>query len=330
MGRSAIDRSYLSIREVLDLIVDEFPDVTISKIRFLESRGLIHPERTPSGYRKFYETDVERLRWILRQQREHFLPLKVIKGRLEGSRTKTPSLFDDLPGAGDFTDPAEDSPLGDAPAPIESSMAVPEEVPATSAEPVGALEADPPRDPEPEPAAVEEPAGAPERAAEAVAGEAVAGEAVASSPVLEPAVAVPGSGALRPAVPEPVGAHFSAGELAAAAGLEVEVVRELEEYGLVRGRDVAGEHCYDEDALLIAKLAAGFRRFGLESRHLRTFKHAAEREASLFSQVVTPLLRQRNPAARERAHRDLSELAELGTALVAALVCGELRELTGG
>ena len=76
------DRSYLSIGEVLSLLTAEFPDVTISKIRFLESQGLIDPERTPSGYRKFYETDVERLKWILRQQRENFLPLKVIRGRL--------------------------------------------------------------------------------------------------------------------------------------------------------------------------------------------------------------------------------------------------------
>ncbi len=100
-GRSPTDRSYLSIREVLDLLVEEFPDVTISKIRFLESRGLIHPERTPSGYRKFFEPDVERLAWILRQQREHFLPLKVIKGRLEstngnGAEEDEPSLFDDF------------------------------------------------------------------------------------------------------------------------------------------------------------------------------------------------------------------------------------------
>ena len=78
------ERAYLSIGEVLSLLKEEFPDVTISKIRFLESQGLLDPERTPSGYRKFYETDVERLRWILRQQREHFLPLKVIKGRLRG------------------------------------------------------------------------------------------------------------------------------------------------------------------------------------------------------------------------------------------------------
>src|SRR5207249_8268734 len=79
------DRPYLSIGEVLNLLRDEFPDITISKIRFLESQGLLDPERTPSGYRKFYEDDVDRLRWILRQQREHFLPLKVIKGRLQGS-----------------------------------------------------------------------------------------------------------------------------------------------------------------------------------------------------------------------------------------------------
>ena len=77
------DRSYLSIGEVLALLQDEFPDVTISKIRFLESQGLLDPERTPSGYRKFYEDDIERLRWILRQQKDNFLPLKVIKDRLE-------------------------------------------------------------------------------------------------------------------------------------------------------------------------------------------------------------------------------------------------------
>jgi DNA-binding transcriptional MerR regulator len=76
-------RTYLSIGDVLTLLRQEFPDVTISKIRFLESQGLVNPERTPSGYRKFYDHDVERLKWVLRQQREHFLPLKVIKGRLE-------------------------------------------------------------------------------------------------------------------------------------------------------------------------------------------------------------------------------------------------------
>jgi DNA-binding transcriptional MerR regulator len=74
---------HLSIGEVLSFLQEEFPDVTISKIRFLESQGLIQPDRTASGYRKFYESDIERLQWILRQQRDHFLPLKVIRKMLD-------------------------------------------------------------------------------------------------------------------------------------------------------------------------------------------------------------------------------------------------------
>jgi DNA-binding transcriptional MerR regulator len=85
-------RSYLSIGDVLTLLREEFPDVTISKIRFLESQGLVNPERSPSGYRKFFEHDVERLRWVLRQQREHFLPLKVIRDRLaDGDLSEGPA-----------------------------------------------------------------------------------------------------------------------------------------------------------------------------------------------------------------------------------------------
>jgi DNA-binding transcriptional MerR regulator len=80
---SAREPEHLSIGEVLAELSDEFPDITISKIRFLESQGLVNPERTPSGYRKFYPHDLARLRWILYQQKEHFLPLKVIKERLD-------------------------------------------------------------------------------------------------------------------------------------------------------------------------------------------------------------------------------------------------------
>jgi DNA-binding transcriptional MerR regulator len=75
-------RNYQSIGEVLVSVKTEFPDITISKIRFLESEGLIDPERTPSGYRKFYDKDVDRLKSILRMQRDEYLPLKVIKERL--------------------------------------------------------------------------------------------------------------------------------------------------------------------------------------------------------------------------------------------------------
>src|SRR3954453_939316 len=82
MTRATGEHAHLSIGEVLSLLQEEFPDITISKIRFLESQGLLAPERTPSGYRKFYESDLGRLRWILVQQRENFLPLRVIKDRL--------------------------------------------------------------------------------------------------------------------------------------------------------------------------------------------------------------------------------------------------------
>ena len=104
------EHPYLSIGEVLALLLEEFPDVTISKIRFLESQGLIDPERTPSGYRKFYDLDVDRLRVILREQRENFLPLRVIRDRLESGEIdetgfrqrevrREAFLFDGLVGA---------------------------------------------------------------------------------------------------------------------------------------------------------------------------------------------------------------------------------------
>lgn len=86
------DRDYLSIGEVLAQLLEEFPDVTISKIRFLESQGLIDPERTPSGYRKFTGSEVERLRFILREQRQNYLPLRVIKDRLDDDTSASGEL----------------------------------------------------------------------------------------------------------------------------------------------------------------------------------------------------------------------------------------------
>ena len=102
-------QAHLSIGEVLAELRDEFPDITISKIRFLESQGLIDPERTPSGYRKFYDDDLVRLRWILHQQKEHFLPLKVIKERLDQLGPGDELLLDPAPAAGATEVPPADA-----------------------------------------------------------------------------------------------------------------------------------------------------------------------------------------------------------------------------
>ena len=109
--------AHLSIGEVLAELRDEFPDITISKIRFLESQGLIDPERTPSGYRKFYDQDLARLRWILHQQKENFLPLKVIKERLDQLQPGEPLPLDDAP-------PPPTPPAADAGAVEETAASV--------------------------------------------------------------------------------------------------------------------------------------------------------------------------------------------------------------
>ena len=94
-----MSRGHRSIGEVLSLLAQEHPDLTISKIRFLESQGLISPQRTPSGYRKFFDADIERLSWILVQQRDHFLPLKEIKRRLAAGEVPPSAMRSAAPGS---------------------------------------------------------------------------------------------------------------------------------------------------------------------------------------------------------------------------------------
>jgi len=264
------DRAYLSIGEVLALLKEEFPDVTISKIRFLESQGLLDPERTPSGYRKFYDTDVERLQWILRQQREHFLPLKIIKGRLRGGREAAEQ------------DDAEPGPASAGSTAEEANGAVPEPTPATPA------------------------------------------VRAASSPAI-PAMSEP-----APLDISQTGVSMNLAELAAASGLEDDDLRELERYGLLSGRKAASSTYYDEEALLVAQLAAGFMKYGVEARHLRMYRTAAEREAGFLEQVVMPMLKQRNPQARRQAADALSDLTRLGQGLRAAMLRQALRKYIEG
>ena len=160
-----------SIGEVLSLLKEEHADVTISKIRFLESQGLITPERTPSGYRKFYREDVDRLRWILTQQRDNFLPLKVIKRRLAEDGFDPSSELEDPPATGPLPEP---SLFADREADmVEPDTSDPEPTtvePAAASPASAAPEPTPTPDPTPALAATAEPAPTPSVARGASAG----------------------------------------------------------------------------------------------------------------------------------------------------------------
>jgi DNA-binding transcriptional MerR regulator len=370
-------RTYMSIGDVLSLLREEFPDVTISKIRFLESQGLVNPERTPSGYRKFYEHDVERLRWVLRQQREHFLPLKVIKGRLEDegevgpapeehpARASTSHLASSLDparvravpalvgrgGAGDAQGgtlpgfeavPARPQrEVADTPARGPRSGEAQKGVVPGRAD-VRSVDGEGRRGAAPHPSAQSGPSatlGAPVPPGETTGrggggrggggkGKAPTDTRLAGSTAgIDPTALDPGA---TPPMTALSGTSMTLDELAAAAGLSVEATEELEAYGLVRRRTVGGVAYYDEDALIVARLAAGFAAFGVQARHLRLHKHAAEREAGFIEQIVLPLLRQRNPEARQRAQETTAELSRLGQGMRAVQLRSALRDVLGG
>ena len=237
--------STLTIGDVLNRLQDDFPDITASKIRFLETEGLVEPDRTPGGYRKFTDDDIERLRYVLRAQRDRYLPLAVIREELRRI------------DAGEDPHPPQ---------------------PLAAEEPPGAAE-----EPETAPRAPRRPARS----------------ASATSDV-----------------------HLSGRELAESAGLELAQVRALQEHSLLPPGDV-----FDGEALLAARAAAGLLEAGLEPRHLRMYRQFADREVSLHAQLVQPILRQRNPQARQRATELLDALAGHGTELHAALLRRELQDL---
>lgn len=228
----------MSIGAVLGLLRDEFPEVTISKIRFLEAEGLVEPQRTPSGYRKFSLRDVERLGQVLRMQRDHYLPLKVIREHLEA---------------------------------LDSGAPIPLPSPAEPGDLLG-----------------------------------VAGEA-----------RLDGSG-------EPAGGPLRIGrdELLAATGADEAELGQWEAYGLL---EPDADGVYDVETVQIGKLVRELGAFGLEPRHLRAVKAAAERDVGLVEQVVAPLRRHRNPQTRAHAESTARELASLSVRLHAALVQSALR-----
>ncbi|MDT9691946.1 MerR family transcriptional regulator [Streptomyces sp. P9(2023)] len=232
-GTAAAGDRLVSIGTVLNQLRDEFPEVTISKIRFLEAEGLVEPRRTASGYRKFSPQDVERLAQILRMQRDHYLPLKVIREHLDalarGEQVKLP-----------------------APSPQRDLL--------DGAAGAWAWEADGDR---------------------------------------------------------PTAARVGRAELLAAAEVTEEELVEWESYGLIAPGPEGG---YDAEAITVARLVADLGRFGLEPRHLRAVKAAADREAGLVEQMVAPLRRHRNPQTRAHAEATAKELAGLSVRLHAALV----------
>ena len=201
----------------------EFPDISISKIRYLEDQGLLTPKRTRGGYRLFGEDDVERLETILRLQRDEFLPLRVIRQEL-----------------------------------------------AT------------------------------------------------------------GAGAARKRRPTGLGdreSELDLGELCERAGIDQALARALEEYGLLSPRLEGGERLYREGDADIAAACGRLAQFGIDARHLRTFRNSAGREASLLEQLVAPALRSRNPDRRKAGLDDLQALAEASQELSQLLFWRELRQL---
>jgi DNA-binding transcriptional MerR regulator len=324
---------HLAIGEVLTLLREDFPDVTISKIRFLESQGLIQPERTPSGYRKFFDSDIERLRWVLRQQKERFLPLKVIKERLESGEAL--SELDDAPAqaslfGGEAAPAGADHAQADrpratpgraavaAPAP-ERTDTIPESPADNSAAWLTALQESAQQDSAQQDSAQPDPAQ-PDPAQP---------DSIDAGPVQsEPSRRRPPSRPVERALEldeDADSTRASAAELAEAAQLTEAQVGELVEFGILRAVVIGGEQTFDDAALGAARAASVFLSRGIEARHLRAYKLAAEREVGLFEQLILPLLRQRNPAARAQASQTLAELGDAGGELRRALLRQALR-----
>ncbi|MET0628959.1 MAG: MerR family transcriptional regulator [Acidimicrobiia bacterium] len=294
---------HLSIGEVLAALSDEFPDITISKIRFLESQGLIDPERTPSGYRKFYPDDLTRLRWILFQQKENFLPLKVIKERLDELGPADLSVLE----------PADDPHRHSTPTDTTRADALvsPVEVPVAHGSPAPA-----PAPPTPNPA--DAPTSGSRRRGPRTRPPAFAPQLPSDDDVDDAQITVP-TGDIEQL--------YSRDALCTAAGLNADQLASLEQFGLITPAREAGDDVqFDADAVEVATIAAAFFTRGVEARHLRMYNMFAEREAALFGQVLMPYQRQRNPESRARLQSELVELATLGRRLRMVLLREAVRE----
>ena len=225
----------LTIGAVCKQLEREFPDISISKIRYLEDQKLLSPRRTPGGYRLYSPGDVTRLRTILRLQRDEFLPLRVIRQELAAGR-------------------------GDAE---------------------------------------------------------VSGGAAADPKALRRAtVAVKGPGSL-----------YRLEEVLEETGADRSLVKELEDYGVIRGEKSGGDTLYDDTEREIVRAVTELKRFGVGGRNLRVFRTSADREAALLEQILAPALRSRNPERRKEAVEALENLAAIASHLKHLLLIRDLRKL---
>ncbi len=239
----------MSIGEVLAHLRADFPDVTISKLRFLEAEGLVEPLRTQAGYRKYSPADVSRLRYVLTAQRDHYLPLRIIREQLAAVEWSgnggSPAPGDARPGSDRTT--------------VAGSLARPHLIATGDDEDTQEVRLD-------------------------------------------------------------------RRELRERSGLDEASLRELEQHGLL-AQQAGG--WYDADALAIAVISRHLAGYGLQARHLRAYRVAAERELGLFAQLLAPVLHQSNPAARAKAADTARELADLTQQLQSLLVRVGLRATLG-
>ncbi len=237
----------MSIGAVLDLLRPDFPDVTISKIRFLEAEGLVTPERTASGYRRFTAYDCARLRFILRAQRDQYLPLKVIKAQLDAH---------------------PDGELPDTGSPYGAPRLVPD--------------ADPDGDTQ-------------QLSASAVA---------------------------------PTRVRLTREDLLERSGVRDDLLTALVRNGVITPISKgAGAALFDEHSVVIAQCAGALADYGVEPRHLRAFRSAADRQSDLIAQIAGPLVKAGKAGARDRADELAREVAALAITLHTSLIKSAVRDV---
>ncbi|WP_101946758.1 MerR family transcriptional regulator [Mycobacterium sp. 3519A] len=229
----------MSIGAVLDLLRPDFPDVTISKIRFLEAEGLVTPERTPSGYRRFTAYDCARLRFILTAQRDQYLPLKVIKAQLDAQADG------ELPNSG-------------------SAYAVPRLV-----------------------------------SVDAHGHDGVSGVA-------------------------PTQVRLRREDLLNRSGISESLLGELVKAGVIKPGQAG---FFDEHSVVIAQCAKALAEYGVEPRHLRAFRSAADRQSDLIAQIAGPVVKAGKAGARDRADDLAREVAALAITLHTSLIKSAVRDV---